>query len=89
MSTPAIHKISLPPEALAALEADGAVKFDKPLPDKAIRVIRQGIAKAVFGPSMKPTFKSQLLTFVSFAAIKASWAADHWQRRQRERTHNP
>ena len=78
-----MRKISLDSEALAALEADGAVKFDKPLPDKAIQIIRRGVAKAIFGPTMKPAFKSQLLTFVSFAAIKASWAADHWQRRQR------
>lgn len=88
MSTPAVRKISLDPEALAALEADGAVKFDKPLPDKVIRVIRQSVAKAIFGPTMRPRFRPQLLTFVSFAAIKSSWAADHWQRRQRERTRN-
>ncbi len=85
MNKPNIRKISLDPETLAALEADGAVKFDKPLPAKAIQVIRQGIAKAIFGPTMRPAFKSQLLTFVSFAAIKVSWAADYWQLKMKEK----
>lgn len=85
MSTPVIRKITLDPEALAALEANVEVKFDKPLLGKVIRTIRQGLAKAIFGSTMKPTFKSQLLTFVSFAAIKASWAADHWQSKMTEK----
>lgn len=85
MSTPAPRKVSLSPEALAALEADGRVKFDKPLPDKAIHVIREQIVKTLFGPSMKLPIKGQLLTFVSFAAIKASWVADWWQLKMKEK----
>ena len=86
MSTPpAIRKISLPPEALAALNADRVVPLKappKPWPLKAQMVIRNQVAKTFFGPSMRPTFKQQLLTFSSFAAVKASWAADYWQRKQ-------
>ena len=85
MSTPAIRKITLDPKAVAALEADTEVKFDKPLSDKAIQVIRKQIAKTLFGPSMKPPIKGQLLTFVSFAAIKSSWAADWWQLKMKEK----
>lgn len=85
MSTPAIRKITLDPEAVAALEADTEVKFDKPLSDKTIQIIRKVLAKTLFGPSMKPPIESQLLTFVSFAAIKASWAADYWQLRMKEK----
>ena len=85
MNTPAIRKISLDPEALAALEADRAVKFDKPLSDKTIQVIRKVLAKTLFGPTMRLRFRPQLLTFVSFAAIKASWAADYWQLRMKEK----
>lgn len=82
MSTPT--KINLSPEALAALNADGAeIKAPpKPLSNKTIQIIRMGVARVLFGPTMRPNFNSQLLTFVSFAAIKASWAADHWQRMQ-------
>lgn len=83
MSTPpAIRKISLDPAALAALEKDGDIKFTKPLSVKTIQVIRKRVAKTLFGPSMRPTFKQQLLAFASFAAFKASWAADYWQRKQ-------
>ncbi len=80
-----IRTVSLSPEALDALEADGEIKFDKPMSDKAIRVIRRSMARKVFGPTMMPTLKPQLLTFVSFAAIKASWAADWWQLKMKEK----
>ena len=85
MSNPNIRKVSLSPEALAALEADGDVKFDKPMSNKAIQIIRQGVARAIFGPTMRPAFKPQLLSFVSFAAIKSSWAADWWQLKMKEK----
>jgi len=85
MSTPAVRKISLDPAALAALEKDGAVKFDKPLPPKVVQIIHKRVMKALFGPSMKPTFKQQLLQYSSFAAIKASWAADYWQNKMTEK----
>ncbi len=77
-----MRKITLSPEAMAALNAEDAeLKVPpKPLPDKAIQMIRKRAVKTLFGPSMKPTFKQQLLTFPSYAAIKASWAADHWQK---------
>jgi len=73
-----MKKISLSPEAMAALEKDSAVKFNKPLPDKALKIIRMIVAESVFGPTMKPKFKQQLLYFSSFIAIKSSWAADHF-----------
>ena len=89
MSTPpAIRKISLDPEALAALNADRVVPLKappKPLSAKAVQAIRKQVAEALFGPSMKPTFKQQLLTFSSFAAVKASWAADWWQLKMTEK----
>lgn len=85
MSTPAMEKISLPPEALAALEADGKITFDKPLPPKVIQTIRQNVARRLFGPTMKPTFKQQLLTFPSYAAFSACWAADWWQLKMKEK----
>lgn len=85
MSTPAIRKISLDPEALAALEADGKIKFDRPLSAKVIQTIRQSVARRMFGPTMKPSFRQQLLTFPSYAAFKACWAADWWQLRMKEK----
>ena len=57
----------------------------KPLPAKAQRVIQKQVVKAVFGPSMKPTFRHRCLGWTSFNAIKASWAADHWQRKMEEK----
>lgn len=83
-----MKKISLDPAALAALEADGAVKFNRPLPIEVLRACRAQVAGAAFGLTMKPTFKRQLFTFSSFAAIKAGWAADHFERMARERTRN-
>ena len=83
-----MRKISLDPEALAALNAEGTIMpvgLPKSLPDDVVQVIRKQIAGTVFGPSMKPTFRQQLFTFVSFAAIKASWAADNFQRMQRRK----
>ena len=82
-----MKKISLDPAALAALNAESPkpIRSPKPLPDKMIQIIRRGLAVTLFGPTMLPTFKSQLLTFSSVAAIKTSWAADHFQRRYRER----
>lgn len=81
-------KIELSPEALAALEADGKTKLvepPKPLPDKVVQIIRQGLAKALFGPTMRPRFRAQLFGYTSFAAIKASWAADWWQLKMKEK----
>lgn len=77
-----MEKISLSPETLAALntESDEPLKAPpKPLSNKAIRIIRKRIVENLFGPPMRPTFKQQLLVFVSFAAVKSSWAADYWQ----------
>lgn len=81
-------KITLPPEALAALnaESDEPIKAPpKPLPMAVQRLIHEQVAKAVHGPSMRPTFKQQLLHFPSYAAMKAVWAADHFQRMAAER----
>jgi len=79
----AIKRVSLSPEALAALNADEVVvKPRKKLSQKAQRTTSMKARELLFGPTMKPTFKQQLLTFSSFAAIKASWAADYWQRQQ-------
>ena len=85
MSTPTMRKVNIPPEAKAALEKNGAVKFDKPLSTKTIQIIRRVVAREVFGPAMKPTFRQQLLAFVSFAAIKAGWAASWWQLKMKEK----
>ena len=85
MSTPAIRKIKLDPAAVAALGADTEVKFDKPLSDETIQVIRKALAKTLFGPTMRPRFKAQLFGYTSFAAIKASWAADWWQLKMKEK----
>lgn len=81
-------KVTLSPEALAALEADGDVKFDRPLHPTVVRACRAQVVRVAFGPTMKPTFNQQLLTFSSFAAIKAGWAANHFERMARERTRN-
>ena len=75
-------KITLPDEALAALKADGAklkAPF-KPLDPRIIYACRRTVARAVFGPVMRHLFKEQLLTFVSFDAIKSPWAADYFQK---------
>jgi hypothetical protein len=88
MSSPAVRKISLTPEALAALNAESTEPVrpaPQPLPPMAVQVIRKQIAEAVFGPSMKPTFRQQLLAFSSFSAIKAGWAAAHWQLKMKEK----
>jgi len=77
-------KIELSPEALAALNAEGAeLKAPpKPLNPMGVHACRRAVARAVFGPTMKPTFKQQLLAFPSYAAVKAVWAADHFQKVQ-------
>lgn len=77
-----MKRITMTPEAMAALNANGPIR---PMSDKMIQVIRKGVARAMFGPTLRPTFRWQLLTFSSFAAIQASWAADNFQRRYRER----
>jgi len=80
-----MKKISMSPEAMAALKADGGVVKPRKtlrLPDVSLIRIRQGMARIMFGPSMKPTHRERLLQFTSFAAIKASWAADYWQSQQ-------
>lgn len=78
-----MRKISLDPEALAALNADGAeLKAPpKPLSHEVIQVIRRQVAETFFGPLMGPTFKQQLIGYSSFRAIKAIWAADNFQRK--------
>ncbi len=81
-------KINLTPEAIAALNADADVPLKappKPLPPRAVQVIRKQIAEVVFGPSLRPTFKQQLLGFSASRAVHASRAADHFQRMARAR----
>jgi hypothetical protein len=85
VSTPAVRKITLDPEALAALEADTEVKFDKPLSGRAVNIIRRGMARAVFGPTMMPRFRQRCLSESSYVAIKACWAADWWQLKMTEK----
>ncbi len=86
MSTPPVpRKVHLPPEALAALEKDGAVKFKKPLSVKTLNVIRKWVAKTLYGLSMKPTIRQQLLGFPSYRAIAAVWAADWWRLKMKEK----
>ena len=78
-----MRKISLDPEAMAALEVAGNTKLRGPpniLPQWAQQVILKQVAETFFDPSMRPTFKAQLLGYSSFRAIKANWAADHFQR---------
>ncbi len=84
-----MKKISMNPEAMAALQsAEGEVAK----PRKAIRIpqvsaarIRQDMMRVMFGESMKPTNKARLLMWTSHAAVKAAWAADHWQKMQAEK----
>ena len=85
-----MEKINLDPQAIAALNAEGAeLKApSKPLSDKAVQIIRRSVARTVFGPSMQPTLRQRCRMWTSFAAIKASWAADNFQRRYHERTRN-
>lgn len=78
------HKITLTPEQMAALETEGT-KLVQPLSQEILMVIRRRVVSALYGPSMRPWFKHQLLAFVSFAAIKSSWAADYWQLKMKER----
>jgi hypothetical protein len=83
-----MKKVSLSPEALAALNADNPEPLKappKPLSKKAVQIIRMHVAEVLFGPTLKPTLKQQLLGYSSFAAIKAGWAADHFQRKMGER----
>ena len=83
-------KINLDPTTVATLNAEGAklAAPPKPLSNKMIQVVHNWVAKVLFGLSTEPTFKQQLFVWSSHAAIKASWAADYWQGRQRERTRN-
>lgn len=84
-------KVSLSPEDLAALNAESNEPIKaplKPLPLAIVQTIRRQIAETFPGPFINPSFKSRLLMFVSLEAIKAGWAADHFQRMARERTRN-
>ena len=85
-----MKKLSLDPKAIAALNAEGAelATPSKPLSNETVNVIRRGMARAVFGPTMMPTFRQRCLMWTSGAAIKASWAADHFQRKYHERSRN-
>ena len=83
-----MKKISLTPEALAALNADSdepieAAPAPKVLPKAIQRVLHEHVARAVFGPLMGPTVRQRLTLWTSHAAIKASWAADNFLRRAR------
>lgn len=83
-------KVNLPPEALAALNktSDEPVIKAAPvmvLPERAQRVAHAQVMHSLFGPSMKPTFRQQLLHYSSFAAIKASWESDEFSRKMKER----
>ena len=84
-------KITLPADALAALNAEGAeLKAPpKPLNPMVVYACRRTVARAVFGPIMHKIFKQQLLTFVSFDAIKAHWAANHFQKMGKARHGTP
>lgn len=81
-------KINLTPEAIAALNADADVPLKappRPMPTQIVQLIRRQVAEVIFGPSLKPTFRQQLLRFSASRAIKACWAADNFQRMARAR----
>ena len=64
MSTPTVHKVSLDPAALAALNAvsDTPIKaLPKPMSAKMINVIHNRVAKTLYGLLMKPTLRQQLI----------------------------
>ncbi len=75
-----VRKLTVPSEAKAALNEP-----PKPLSVEVLMSIRRVVARDVFGPTLRPTFKQRLLEFSSIAAIKAGWAADHWQKMQRKK----
>lgn len=75
--------ISLTPEALAALNAEGdePIKAAPVLPPKMRRLLHEHVAKAAYGPLMKPPFKTQLMYHSSFGATLASRASDKFMQR--------
>ncbi len=64
-------KIELPPEALAALEKDGAVVMPKVVHPSVQKAVLEALAFKMFGPRMKPTFKHRCMVYVSFLALNA------------------
>ncbi len=83
----AVKHLALNPQAIATLNAAGAkLKAPaKPLSDKAVQIIRRSVARTVFGPSMQPTLRQRCRMWTSFAAVKAGWAAAHWQQKMKEK----
>lgn len=79
---PKARKISLSPEAMAALQSDEkVVDFSKPLSPKVVRIIRKQIMQNVFGPNMRPTFRQQLLQFVSLGVLATVKQGREWRER--------
>lgn len=61
--------IELPPEALAALEKDGVVVMPKVAHPSVQKAALDSLAFKMFGPGMKPTFRTRCLLYVSFMAL--------------------
>ena len=83
-----MSEIKLSEEALAALKATGyepPTRPPEPLPMWMQVVLREQVRETFFGPSKKPPFRVQCLGWTSFRAIKAVWAADHWERKMKEK----
>ncbi len=79
------QKIELSEEALAALKASGFTPPPEPLPLWMQVEIREQVRETFFGRNLKPPFKIQCLGWTSFRAIKAVWAADHFERMNKEK----
>ncbi len=62
-------RIDLPPEALKALEKDGAVVLPKTVHPSVQKAVLESLAFKMFGPKMKPTFKHRCMLYVSFLAL--------------------
>lgn len=61
--------IELPPEALAALEKDGVVVMPQVVHPSVQKAVLDTIAFRMFGPRMKPTFRTRCLMYSSFIAL--------------------
>ncbi len=75
------HKISLTPEEMTVLGFKDDEPVPKVLPLKMRQAIHKQVAKAAYGPLMKPPFKTHLMYHGSVGTILASWASDRFMQR--------
>ena len=82
-----MSEIHLSEDALAALKATGYEPpiETPPLPRWVQVELREQVRETFFGPSKKPPFRVQCLGWTAFRAIKSVWAADHWERKMKEK----